>query len=97
MSRSARAMVLGLGLLLVLLALVAWLTGGLSLPTRHPPVRFHFSGWALALLGAAPAVSGSVLLALATERLDRESPLTRGLLFAAMAVLGLAFVLAPRH
>ena len=38
-----------------------------------------------------------LLLALATERLDCESPLTRGLLFAALALLGLAFVLAPRH
>ncbi|RYF80948.1 MAG: hypothetical protein EOO29_12170 [Comamonadaceae bacterium] len=97
MSNFSRLLILAFGLLLVCAGLGLWLTGGMSLPTRHPPVRFHFSGLALLLVGSAPAVSGGVLLALGMQKLDREAPATRGLLFAAMALLALAFVLAPKH
>ena len=97
MSNLSRLSIRAFGMLLVLTALGVWLTGGLSLPTRHPPVSFHFSGVALLLLGAAPAVSGGLLLALGLQKLDRDAAITRALLFGAMGLLALAFMLAPKY
>lgn len=84
----AGALLLGLGLLA---------SGGMTLPTRHPPVAFHFSGLALGLLALAPVLVGSLLLALASGRLRRDTPAARRWAGAAIAAVALAFVLAPRY
>lgn len=84
------------GAALAALGLVVLFRGGVALPTREPPQQFHFSGVSLWLLGMSPLIAGLVCMGLARGRLSRESPTTRWALGASMAVLGLAFLLAPK-
>lgn len=84
------------GVALIVLGVVLLASGGVSLPTRTPSVSFRFGGFALLLLALAPALAGGAILGLARGRLARDSGWTRGLLFAAMAAVALAFVIAPK-
>jgi len=84
------------GLAFVLLGVVALFGGGVALPTRHPPVQFHFKGLPLVLLALGPMAIGGILIALVKGRLQRDSAATRVALGAAMAAVGLAFILAPK-
>lgn len=95
--RTVRTLLLLAGAAAVLLGLGLLATGTLTLPTRHPPVAFHFSGPALLLLAAAPMLVGTLLLALGSGRLQRQAPAARLLVGAAIAAVALAFVLAPRY
>lgn len=71
-------------------------SGGVSLPTRAPAIRFHFSGAPLLLLGTAPVLLGGVCLAIAFQRLDRTSTTTRVLVGAGIAMVALSFLLVPK-
>jgi hypothetical protein len=91
-----RIVVLSFGAALTALGLGMLLSGGLSLPTRSPPLRFHFTGMSLLLLGGSPLLLGVVMLAIARGSLDSASPVTRGLLGAGIVLLALAFLAAPK-
>ena len=91
-----RIVVFSFGAVLTALGLGVWLSGGLSLPTRSPPLRFHFTGMSLLFLGGSPLLLGVVMLAMAQGSLDSASRVTRGLLGAAMVLLALAFLAAPK-
>jgi hypothetical protein len=96
MSKLASALVLCAGLVLVLLGVAVLFSGGLALPTRHPPVQFHFKGLSLMLLALAPMAAGCTLIALVQRWLNRDSAATRVALGVSMAAAGLAFVLASK-
>lgn len=79
--------VLGVGLLI---------SGGMTLPTRSPPVRFHFSGLSLVLLGGSPLVLGATLLALGRGKLAADARATQVAVGVAIALTGLAFAVATK-
>ncbi len=84
------------GSALALLGLFVLLSSGVSLPTRHPPRQFHFSGFSLFLLGLSPLVAGLLSLAIARGSVHRESKATQLAIGISIVSLGLAFILAPK-
>lgn len=96
MSSVTKTAVVLFGSALALLGLMAWFSGGTTLPTREPLVHFHFRGFALFLLGLSPLVAGALCVAVARGIVQRDSRLTQLALAFAMAALGLAFVMAPK-
>jgi hypothetical protein len=82
---------------LLVSAIGLWLSGGIDLPTKHPPTRFHFKGLSLVLLGASFGVMGAGLggLSIKPERFEGK---TMGYISAtAFAVAALAFVLSEAY
>ena len=79
-----------------LIALGFWLliNGEVVLPTRSPPLAFHFTGLTLWLLAGAPALIGAVFWRIGEQPERRNSPIFRLMIGIGMAALGLAFVLA---
>jgi len=82
---------------LVAFGLWILLSGGVELPTRRPPVAFHFSGLSLLLLGASPITLGTTLLAVVRGRLPLNGRSTQLLIGLALALLGIAFAIVPKH
>ena len=74
---------------------ILW-SGNVTLPTRTPPLRFEFTGLPLALLGGSLLLIGLMSLALVRSILQAQSRVTYGLIYLGMAMLGLAFLLAPK-
>jgi hypothetical protein len=83
----AGLVVLGVGLLI---------SGGLTLPTRSPPVRFHFSGASLVLLGGGPLVLGVTLIALARGNVAGSSRTLQLAIGVGIGLLGLAFAVVAK-
>jgi hypothetical protein len=82
---------------LLVSAIGLWLSGGIDLPTKHPPTRFHFKGMSLALLGASLGVMGAGLGWLSFKP-DRFEGKAAGYTSAiAFAVAALAFALCEAH
>ena len=96
MSSGSKLVVLVFGSALGLLGLLVLFSGGVSLPTRHPPRRFHFSGLSLLLLSLPPLVVGLLSLAVARGYLQRESRAARHAVGISIICLGLAFALAHK-
>lgn len=92
---SMLAVLLG-GSALILTGLYVLSSGGMSLPTRHPPQQFHFSGLSLFLLGLPPLVAGVLSLAIGCGFVHRESKTTHWAILISIASLCLAFILAPK-
>lgn len=70
-------------------------SSGLALPTKTPPLRLLFAGIAL-LLGSSPLSPGLICLALTGDRLQPRSRFTTLALGFGMALIGAAFLLAPK-
>jgi len=92
-----RIVVLVFGAALLIAGLVIWSTGGLTIPARTPPGQFQFTGLALVLLGAAPALVGVMALAIGLGVLRRQADAIFTLLILAQVSCALAFLLAPKH
>jgi hypothetical protein len=71
-------------------------SGSVSLPTKTPPLRFQFTGPSLLLLGGSPLLLGVLSLALARGSMKRDSRVTYCCVATGMAMLGLAFIIAPK-
>jgi hypothetical protein len=84
------------GASLALMGLGLLFSGGVTVPTRSPPVRFHFSGLSLILLGGSPLALGVMSIALARGDLGSDSRATQLAISAGIAMLGIAFFLAPK-
>jgi hypothetical protein len=84
------------GASLALLGLGILFSGGVTVPTRSPPVRLHFSGLSLLLLGGSPLALGVMCIALARGHLGSDSRATHLVISAGTAMLGIAFFLAPK-
>lgn len=74
---------------------ILW-SGNVTLPSRTPPLRVEFTGLPLALLGSSPLLVGLMSLALVRGVLKPQSRVTYALTYLGMAMLGLAFLLAPK-
>jgi hypothetical protein len=96
MTTQSRITVALFGAALAAVGLGILLSGSVSLPTKTPPLRFQFSGLSLLLLGGSPLLLGVVSLALCRGSLDTASRVTFSMIGVGMAMLGLAFVLAPK-
>lgn len=96
MSNLSKLAVILFGSALALLGLLILLSGGVALPTRHPPRQFHFSGLSLFLLGVSPLVAGLLSLAIARGAVHRESKVTQLAIGISIFSLGLAFIVASK-
>lgn len=84
------------GAALVAVGLFVLFSGGLSLPTRQPSVRFHFGGPSLSLLGLSPLALGLLSLSIVRGTVHQESRTTQLILGFGIVSLGLAFALASK-
>ena len=94
MSRWPQLIGIVFGAALVLLGLFILFSGGIALPTRQPSAQLHFRGVALMCLGLSPLVAGGTVIAIARERLDRESRTVHLAIVVSTGALGLALLLA---
>lgn len=94
MSRSSRIFSVVFGTALVLLGLVIFLSGSISLPLRRAPPVLRFRGFSLLLLALSPAACGSAFLGLGSGVVERDSRAIQLIVGAAIASICLALVVA---
>lgn len=82
---------------LVVCACGLWLSGGVDVPTKHPPTRFYFKGTSLVLLGASLGVLAVGFLWLSFKP-EQYKGKTMGYISAtAFAIAALAFFLSEAY
>ena len=94
MPNSSRLIALLFGAALALTGVFILFSGGIDLPTRHPPKRMHFRGLSLLLLGVSPLVAGGAVIGIAQGRWDRESRAVHGAIGCSIGALCVALLLA---
>jgi hypothetical protein len=83
------------GVIMVGLGLFAFFSPDVTLPTRQPPIQFHFSGLSRFLLGLSPLSAGLISIAIALGKVHGESRTSHVAIGISIISMMLAIVLAP--
>lgn len=85
------------GLALAMSGAYMLFTGHFTLPVRNSARLFYFEGLTLVFLAGSPFVAGMTSVAIALGLVHRESRFVHLAIALSMCLLGLAFMLAPKH
>lgn len=95
MPNLTKLVALSFGAIMVALGLFIFFNAEISLPTRQPPVQFHFTGLSRLMLGLSPMSAGLISIAIALGKVHGESRTSHVAIGISIISMMLAIVLAP--